>query len=152
MVDSSRATFIPYVIAQVVGSILAAAVLYAVALGKPDWVPGGFASNGYGDLSPGKYGLVSRFLVCHVLLFVRDRLTLIHLFLIPVTLHRAPSFLLMEAEAIRQLETRIPDNTRDEDVPRIAAGLPFLTTGRCGPVRLWQGGKLRARVRCALIY
>jgi aquaporin Z len=37
----------------------AAAVLYAIASGKPDWVAGGFASNGFGDLSPGKYGLVS---------------------------------------------------------------------------------------------
>ena len=54
---------VPYVIAQVVGAILAAALLYAIASGKPDWVPGGFASNGYGDLSPGKYSLVSCFLV-----------------------------------------------------------------------------------------
>jgi hypothetical protein len=38
------------------GAIVAAAVLYAIASGKPDWVAGGFASNGFGDLSPGKYG------------------------------------------------------------------------------------------------
>jgi aquaporin Z len=50
---------IPYIIAQVAGAIVAAAVLYAIASGKPDWVAGGFASNGFGDLSPGKYGLVS---------------------------------------------------------------------------------------------
>ena len=48
---------IPYIIAQVIGAILAAAALWAIASGKPDWVPGGFASNGYGELSPGKYGL-----------------------------------------------------------------------------------------------
>ena len=48
---------IPYIIAQVIGAILAAAALWAIASGKPDWVPGGFASNGYGDLSPGKYSL-----------------------------------------------------------------------------------------------
>jgi aquaporin Z len=54
---------LPYVLAQVAGAISAAAVLYAVASGKPDWVPGGFASNGYGDLSPGKYGLASCFLI-----------------------------------------------------------------------------------------
>jgi aquaporin Z len=54
---------VPYVIAQVVGAIVAAGVLYMIASGKPDWVPGGFASNGYGDLSPGKYGLVSCFLI-----------------------------------------------------------------------------------------
>jgi aquaporin Z len=55
--------FIPYIIAQVVGAIVAAAVFYLIASGKPDWVPGGFASNGYGDLSPGKYHLTSCFLV-----------------------------------------------------------------------------------------
>jgi aquaporin Z len=46
----------------VAGAIVAAAVLYAIASGKPDLVPGGFASNGYGELSPGKYGLASCFL------------------------------------------------------------------------------------------
>src|SRR3954470_1066607 len=45
---------LPYIVAQVAGAILGAGVLYLVASGKPDWVPGGFASNGYGDLSPNK--------------------------------------------------------------------------------------------------
>ena len=53
---------VPYIIAQVIGAILAAAALWIIASGKPDWVPGGFASNGYGDLSPGKYGLAACFL------------------------------------------------------------------------------------------
>ena len=52
----------PYIVAQVAGAIVAGAVLYAIASGKPGWVPGGFASNGYGDLSPGKYGLPACFL------------------------------------------------------------------------------------------
>jgi aquaporin Z len=52
---------IPYIIAQVAGSIVAAAD--AIASGKPDWVAGGFASNGFGDLSPGKYGLMSCFFI-----------------------------------------------------------------------------------------
>ena len=51
------ADVLPYILAQVAGAIVAAAVLYAIASGKPGWIPGGFASNGYGDLSPGKYGL-----------------------------------------------------------------------------------------------
>jgi aquaporin Z len=50
---------IPYWIAQVVGAIAAAAVLYLIASGKADFTAGGFASNGYGDLSPGKYGLTA---------------------------------------------------------------------------------------------
>lgn len=50
---------IPYWISQVVGAIVAAAVLYLIASGKADFTAGGFASNGYGDLSPGKYGLVA---------------------------------------------------------------------------------------------
>ncbi|UGY09985.1 aquaporin Z [Phyllobacterium pellucidum] len=48
---------IPYWVAQLAGAIFAAAVLYLVASGKADFAAGGFASNGYGDLSPGKYGL-----------------------------------------------------------------------------------------------
>src|ERR1700684_2074891 len=50
---------LPYIVAQVVGAIVAAGVLWIIASGKPDWVPAGFAANGYGDLSPGKYGLAS---------------------------------------------------------------------------------------------
>ena len=50
---------LPYIVAQVVGAIVAAGVLWMIASGKPDWVPAGFAANGYGDLSPGKYGLAS---------------------------------------------------------------------------------------------
>src|SRR3954471_20404714 len=50
---------VPYLIAQVIGAVAAAAVLWVIASGRPDWVPGGFAANGYGDLSPGKYGLSS---------------------------------------------------------------------------------------------
>jgi aquaporin Z len=50
---------VPYIVAQVVGAILAAGVLYAIASGKPGWVPNGFASNGYGELSPGRYSLAA---------------------------------------------------------------------------------------------
>lgn len=46
-----------YWAAQVVGAIVAAAVLYAIASGKAGWTPGGFASNGFGDLSPGGYAM-----------------------------------------------------------------------------------------------
>ncbi len=98
---------IPYIVAQVIGAIVAAVVLWLIASGKPGWVAGGFAANGYGDLSPGKYGLGSCFLSEVVMTFfflfiiigttskgaavgfagipIGLALTLIHLVSIPVT-------------------------------------------------------------------
>ena len=96
-----------YIIAQVVGAVVAAAVLYLIASGKPGFEAGGFASNGYGDLSPGKYsllsglvieGVMSAFFIFVILATTAPRapvgfaplaigltLTLIHLVAIPVT-------------------------------------------------------------------
>lgn len=48
---------IPYIVAQVIAAIVAAAALWLIASSKPGWTPGGFAANGYGHLSPGNYGL-----------------------------------------------------------------------------------------------
>lgn len=49
-----------YIIAQVVGAIAAAGVLYLIVSGKSDFTDiGGFAANGYGELSPGGYSMVS---------------------------------------------------------------------------------------------
>ncbi len=50
---------LPYWIAQVVGGAAGAGVLYAIASGKPGFVIGGFASNGYGVNSPGSYSLLA---------------------------------------------------------------------------------------------
>ncbi len=58
---------VPYIVAQVAGAIAGAVILYIIASGKPDFVLGGFAANGYGELSPGKYGVVSAF-VCEVVM------------------------------------------------------------------------------------
>ena len=98
----------PYIVAQVVGGIAAAAVLYLIASGKAGFdLAGGFASNGYGEHSPGKYSLTSA-LVCEIAmtfmfllvilgtthkrapvgfagLAIGLALTLIHLISIPVT-------------------------------------------------------------------
>ncbi len=96
-----------YIIAQVIGAIVAAAVLFVIASGKPGFQADGFASNGYGEHSPGGYALFSCFTVEVVLTFMflmiilgaTDRrapqgfapiaiglgLTLIHLVDIPVT-------------------------------------------------------------------
>jgi aquaporin Z len=58
---------VPYIVAQVIGAIAAAGVLYLIASGKPGFAAGGFASNGFGDLSPGKYSLMA-VVVCEVVL------------------------------------------------------------------------------------
>ena len=98
---------IPYIIAQVIGAIVAAVILWLIASGKPGWVAGGFTANGYGDLSPGKYSLGSCFISEVVMTFfflfviigttskgaaagfagipIGLALTLIHLVSIPVT-------------------------------------------------------------------
>ena len=98
---------IPYIIAQVIAAIIAAAILWIIASSQPGWVPGRFAANGYGDLSPGKYGLGGCFLMEVVMTFfflfiiigttskgaavgfagipIGFALTLIHLVSIPVT-------------------------------------------------------------------
>ena len=60
---------IPYIVAQVIAAIAAAAVLWLIASSQAGWVPGGFASNGYGDLSPGKYRLGGCFLIEVVMTF-----------------------------------------------------------------------------------
>ncbi|WP_421578060.1 aquaporin Z [Shinella sp. M31] len=60
-------SLVPYIVAQVIGAVAAAAVLYLIASGKTGFAAGGFASNGYGDLSPGGYSLTAA-LVAEVVL------------------------------------------------------------------------------------
>jgi len=96
-----------YIAAQTAGAIAAAAVLYVIATGQPDFVVGGFASNGFGDLSPGGYSMKAALVAEIVLTFfflmvimgstdprapasfapiaIGLGLTLIHLISIPVT-------------------------------------------------------------------
>ena len=54
---------VPYVVAQVAGAVAASAVLYVIASGEAGFqVSAGFASNGYGDHSPGGYSMMAGFL------------------------------------------------------------------------------------------
>ena len=99
---------LPYIVAQVVGGIVGAGVLYLIASGNADFsLAGGFASNGYAEHSPGGYsmiaGLVAEVVMTFMFLIVilgttHQRapvgfagvaiglaLTLIHLISIPVT-------------------------------------------------------------------
>lgn len=99
----------PYIVAQVLGAVIAAGVLAYIAGGKPgfDLVASGLASNGFGEHSPGKYSLgaglvtevVMTFMFLMIILGATDKrapagfapiaiglgLTLIHLISIPVT-------------------------------------------------------------------
>ena len=59
----STKELLPYIVSQLIGAILAATALYLIISGKSDFTGiGGFAANGYGDLSPGGYSLTSAFL------------------------------------------------------------------------------------------
>ncbi len=75
----------PYVVSQVVGAVVAAALLYVIASGAPGFEAAkGFAANGYGEHSPGHYGLFSA-LVAEVVL------TMMFLFIIMGATHgKAP--------------------------------------------------------------
>ena len=102
------AQLLPYIVAQVIGGIAGAGVLYLIASGKADFsLAGGFASNGYGEHSPGKYSMMAGLLTEVVMTFmflivilgathqrapvgfagltIGLALTLIHLISIPVT-------------------------------------------------------------------
>jgi aquaporin Z len=76
----------PYILAQVLGGVVAAAVLYTIASGHAGFdLAGGFASNGYAEHSPGKYSLVA----CLVAEIV---LTMMFLFIIMGSTHgKAPA-------------------------------------------------------------
>ncbi len=99
---------LPYIVAQVVGAIVGAGILYVIASGKAGFTTAsGFAANGFGDNSPGKYALVACLVTEIVMTFffliiilgsTHNRapkgfapiaiglgLTLIHLISIPVT-------------------------------------------------------------------
>lgn len=60
----------PYIVAQVMGGIAGAAILFLIASGKAGFELGGFASNGYNEHSPGGYDLTSAFTIELVMTFI----------------------------------------------------------------------------------
>lgn len=98
---------LPYIVAQVLGGIAGAGILYFIASGKPGFEVGGFAANGYGEHSPDGYGMTAALITEVVMTFfflmiilgtthtkaiknlaglsIGLGLTLIHLISIPVT-------------------------------------------------------------------
>lgn len=103
----NKKDLLPYIIAQILGGIAGAGILYIIVSGKPGIEIGGFAANGYGEHSPGGYNMVSAFITEVVMTFmflmiilgathskapkgmaglaIGLGLTLIHLISIPVT-------------------------------------------------------------------
>ena len=98
---------VPYIVAQVLGGMAGASILYLIASGQPGFELGSFAANGYGEHSPGGYGMMAA-LICEIVmtfmflivilgathekapqgfagLAIGLALTLIHLISIPVT-------------------------------------------------------------------
>ena len=61
---------VPYIIAQVLGGIAGGLILYLIASGKPGFEVGGFASNGFGENSPGGYGMISALVIEVVMTFI----------------------------------------------------------------------------------
>jgi aquaporin Z len=102
-----KSELVSYIIAQVLGAIAGAGVLYLIASGKPGFEAGGFAANGYGEHSPGGYSMTAALITEVVMTFafliiilgsthskapkgmaglaIGLGLTLIHLISIPVT-------------------------------------------------------------------
>jgi aquaporin Z len=98
---------LPYIAAQILGGIAGAGILYIIASGKTGFVTGSFAANGYGQHSPGGYGMLAALVTEIVMTFmfliiilgathskasigfaglaIGLGLTLIHLISIPVT-------------------------------------------------------------------
>ena len=98
---------VPYIVAQVLGGLAGAGILFLIASGKPGFELGGFAANGYGEHSPGGYGMQAALVTEIVMTFmflmiilgathgkapagfaglaIGLGLTLIHLISIPVT-------------------------------------------------------------------
>ena len=60
---------VPYIIAQVLGGLAGAAILYSIATGKAGVDLGGFASNGFGEASPGGYSMMSALITEIVMTF-----------------------------------------------------------------------------------
>ena len=154
---------LPYIVAQVLGGIVAGGVLYVIASGAAGFdVSRGFASNGYGEHSPGGYSLLAA-LVCEVvmtfvlpvvILGATDKrapggfapiaiglcLTLIHLISIPVT---NTSVNPARSTGVGAVRRRLGGRA----AVAVLAGADRRGAARCGglPLHRWRGRPRRAR-------
>ncbi|MCJ0761815.1 aquaporin Z [Variovorax terrae] len=140
---------VPYVVAQVIGAVAAAAVLYVIASGKPGFAPGGFASNGYGDLSPGGYSMMA-VLVCEVVL------TAVFLFVIMgATDKRAPAGFAPLAIGLCLTLIHlvsIPVSNTSVNPARSTGVALFASTGAVGQLWLFWVAPIIGGILGALIY
>lgn len=138
-----------YVVAQVLGAALAALVLYAIASGKPGFVAGGFASNGFGELSPGGYSLwavaLTEFVMTALFLVV----------IMGATDQRAPAGLapLAIGGCLMLIHlVSIPVSNTSVNPARSTGVALFAQTGALGQLGLFWAAPIAGAVCGALIY
>ena len=120
-------------------------MLWLIASGKPEWVPAGFAANGYGDLRPGKYSLTA-YIVTEVVM------TFFFLFIIVGTTFKGAYFGFAGSQLPWRSRSSISCRFRSpthRSIRHVALTLP------CSPeasikVSFGYAGWVRSRVRCRL--
>ena len=140
---------IPYWIAQIVGGAVAAVIVYWIASGAPDFAAGGFAANGYGDLSPGKYSMLSA-LVTEIVLTGMFVLVILGATSTAAPAGFAPLAIGLCLTAIHIIG--IPVDNLSVNPARSIASAIFATTGAWGQIWLFIVGPLVGGALGAVIW
>ena len=125
---------IPYWVAQLVGGIVGAAVLYLIASGKTGFVAGSFAANGYDALSPGGYSMVA-VLIAEIVLTAMFILVILGSTSTAAPVGFAPLAIGLTLTLIHLISIPV-DNTSVNPARSIAAAI-FAQTGALGQVWLF---------------